>query len=104
MDYPAQTPLVIGVFLFKYFFIWVYTNQKEVSKMNERQKNIQEFIGYVKEDLMEFYNVTNEEATTLITDFELHELFNKHGSIVAHYSPEEYAHMIYERSNNLNKQ
>lgn len=104
MDYPTQTPLVIGVFLFKYFYIWVYTNQKEVSKMNERQKEIEEFIDFVKEDLMDFYNVSTEEATKLINDFKLQELFNKHGSIVAHYSPEEYAHMAYERSNNLNKQ
>ncbi|MBT2569334.1 hypothetical protein [Planococcus sp. ISL-110] len=72
--------------------------------MNERQKDIEEFIGYVKEDLMEIYSVSNEEATMLIKDFKLQELFNRHGSIAAHYSPEAYAHMIYERSNNLNKQ
>lgn len=72
--------------------------------MNERQKDIEEFIGYVKEDLMEIYNVTDDKATRLITDFNLQELFNKHGSIVAHYSPEEYAHLAYERSKKLNKQ
>ena len=72
--------------------------------MNERQKEIEEFIGYIKEDLMEIYNVSTEEATMLTKDFKLRELFNKHGSIVAHYSPEDYSHMIYERSNNLNKQ
>lgn len=72
--------------------------------MSEQQKDIQEFIGYVKEDLIEIYNVSNEEAATLIKDFKLQELFNKHGSIVAHYSPEEYTHMIYEHSKKLNKQ
>lgn len=72
--------------------------------MNERQKEINEFIGFVKEDLMEIYNVTNEEAITLIKDFKLQELFNKHGSITAHYSTEEYSYMINERSNKLNKQ
>ncbi|MGM0899208.1 MAG: hypothetical protein ACQEV0_14970 [Bacillota bacterium] len=72
--------------------------------MSEQQNDIEEFIGYVKEDLMEIYNISNEEATTLIEDFKLQELFNKHGSITAHYSTEEYAHMAYERSNNLNKQ
>ena len=72
--------------------------------MNERQEDIEEFISYVKEDLMEIYNVSNEEATTLIEDFKLQELFNKHGSITAHYSTEEYAHLAYEHSKKLNKQ
>lgn len=71
--------------------------------MNEQQKDIEEFIGFVKEDLMEIYNVTNEEATMLIKDFNLQELFDKHGSITAHYSTEEYAHTIYEHSKKLNK-
>lgn len=66
--------------------------------MNKRQNEIDEYIGYVKEELVENYNVSEEKAIFLIKEFQLQELFDRHGSIVSHYSPEEFAETIYERN------
>lgn len=71
--------------------------------MNERQEDIEEFINGIKEDIMEIYKVSDDEAISLLNNFKIRELINKHRSIAAHYSPEEYAHTAYEHSNKLNK-
>jgi len=73
--------------------------------MNEQQKAIEEFIDGIKEDLMEIYNVSDEEATSLINNFKLHTLIDKHGELVAHYPSQELAKMIFEKSiNKLDEQ
>lgn len=70
--------------------------------MNEQQKEIEEFIEVVKENLMEIYNVSDEEAHSLNNDFKLQELISKHGELVAHYPTKELARIIYEKpTNNL---
>lgn len=68
--------------------------------MNEQQKEINEFINVVKEDLMEIYNVSSQEAASLINNFKLRALIDKNGEILSHYPSQELAKMIYEKSTN----
>lgn len=60
-------------------------------------KEIEEFISYIREDLMEIYNVSAEDATTLLNNFKIRELIEKHGEQVAHYPTEELAKMVYKK-------
>lgn len=71
--------------------------------MKERQKEINEFINIVKEDLMEIYNLSEEVALSLINDFKLRELIDKHGELVAHYPTQELAKMAYEKKRTIRK-
>ena len=66
--------------------------------MNEQQKEIEEFIGIIKEDLMEIYNITSKQANSLIENFKLRGLIDKHGELVAHYPSQELAKMAFEKS------
>ena len=71
--------------------------------MNERQKDIEEFIIGIKEDLMETYNVSSEEADSLLENFKLRKLIDKHGELVAHYPSQELAKMAYEKTRPIRK-
>ncbi|ANU27665.1 hypothetical protein [Planococcus versutus] len=65
--------------------------------MNEQQKDIEEFIKVIKEDLMEIYKVSDKQAISVLNDFKLRELIDKHGELVAHYPSQELAKMAYEK-------
>ncbi|WP_033541970.1 hypothetical protein [Planococcus sp. CAU13] len=71
--------------------------------MNERQKDIEEFISVIKEDLMEIYNVSEEEAISLLNNFKLRELIDEYGELVAHYPSQELAKMAYEKTRPIRK-
>lgn len=65
--------------------------------MNDHQKEINEFIEVINEDLMENYNVSSEEANSLIRNFKLQEIINEHGELITHYPTQELVRMIYEK-------
>lgn len=71
--------------------------------MNERQKDIEEFINGIKEDLMEIYKVSDDEAISLLNNFKLRELIDEYGELVAHYPSQELAKMIYEKKRPIRK-
>ena len=62
----------------------------------KQQKEINEFINYVRDDLMEIYQVDKEKADSLIHNYKLKRLIDKHGELVAHYPSEELARMVFE--------
>lgn len=72
--------------------------------MNERQKDIDELINVIKEDLMEIYKVSDEEAISLLNNFRIRELIDEYGELVAHYPSQELAKMAYDKKVSLNQQ
>ncbi|MFD1030561.1 hypothetical protein [Metaplanococcus flavidus] len=65
--------------------------------MIERQKDIEKFINVVKEDLMEIYKVSGEEAISLLNNFKIRELIEEYGELVAHYPSQELAKMAFDK-------
>ena len=59
---------------------------------------IEEFIGYVKEELMEEYSLSEDKSSLLIKKSDLRYLLEKHGTLAMHYSPETWAEIIFRRA------
>lgn len=71
--------------------------------MDEQQKDIEEFINVIKENLIEIYKVSDDEAITLLNNFKLRKLIDKYGELVAHYPSQELAKMAYEKKRPIRK-
>jgi hypothetical protein len=65
-------------------------------KEQEEEDQDKEFISYVKDDLIEFFDISDEEAETMISKSVFMELLKEDPDYVYHYDAEYWAHYIYQ--------
>ncbi|MGR6342603.1 hypothetical protein ACU5CE_33230 [Priestia megaterium] len=65
-------------------------------KEQEEQDQDKEFISYVKDDLIEFFEITEEEADRMIEKSVFMELLKEDPDYVYHYDAEYWAHHIFQ--------
>jgi len=62
----------------------------------EEDDQDKEFISYIKDDLMEFFDISDEEADKMISKSVFMELLKNDPDYVYHYEAEYWAHYIFQ--------
>ncbi|MED3865425.1 hypothetical protein P4572_19150 [Priestia megaterium] len=62
----------------------------------EEEDQDKEFISYIKDDLMEFFDISEEEADKMISKSVFMELLKDDPDYVYHYEAEYWAHYIFQ--------